>query len=660
MIPKCLFRLHLIRPAVWVGATVAVSLAYSPEAAAQGKKGGQVDIGDTAGGQPGFPGSGGAAPANQGPAKLPAYKLTPRKYKDAVIEPTDDLASGAPFNVKKFFSLPADTDNAAPLVLDALAELPEVYAAVAADGTSKDEFEKGLKERKDRLDAAQAWMTSNPNPRQWDANAIEQAFEGYRVLFAKLHDAHKKADCVIASPLVAGAPPHVPAAIIASRIAPVLIYADLARGDRKGAIEKFNDILLLGIDLQARAGSAASLAITAMHAQTLGLTLPILLNSRLTEQDCDAILAALKTYRESSLNLLPEMIKAEYINQAAMMTMLSKPGGFSSMLEAMPSKPAELANVDPKMVEGILGTLLTPDNAKKINTAMGVVIKDQLTAIDEVGSPEEVAALGKKLTDIQTKGTKDALASMFNKDTIANLSGKGDESKAKAAAPAINPTLLMGAITAQASSNTPDFQPIVNGLITYQTQQSMMEALTAARRWYLSKKATTNGKTLDEVAKEAKLEAAPLDSFSGKPLKLIWTGSGPAVYSVGPDRKDDDGKLLFGSIGEDQKPSAKGDIIVTLALGGNPLGAPGEGGAAGAGAPGGFGGQPGAPAGYGGQPGSGGPPQAIAPGPGGGGRRGRNEGSSGGGPPQAIAPGPGGRGGSSGAPGGASQAVSPR
>lgn len=669
---------HAARPVLWSSAAFALSISYSPEAAAQGKKSGRVDIGEATGGQPGapggqpgfpggqpgFPGSGGgAAPANLGPAKVPAYKLTPRKYKDALVEAGSDLAKGVPFNVAKFLQLPAEADNAAPLVLDALAELPDVYQAVAADGTPKEEFEKGLKERQDRLKAANDWIVANPNPRQWDSNAIEQGFEGYRVLFAKLHDAHKKTDCVIASPVDSAPPPHVQAAFDVARIGTVLIYADLARGDHKGAVEKFADILLLGIDLQPRARIEAGITVANIHMILLRETLPILLNSRLTEKDCDGILAALKTYRESTTNLLPEMLKADFVNSAIGLDKFTKPGALSAMLNDMPNKPAELANVDMKMLESLVAPIFTPENGEKMKAAMGAVLKDQLAAIDAVASPEDVAALGGKLNDLQQKGLKEGLGAMLKKEP-----GAADAAKGKSGGLALDPSLLLGGVISQALKSAPDFQFIVNSIMIYQTQQGMMEALTATRKWYLTKKATTNGKTLEEVTKAAGLEAAPLDSFSGKPLKLIWTGSGPAVYSVGPDRKDDDGKLLLGTVGEDQKPSTKGDMIVTLALGGNPLGEAGAAGAGGA-VPGGFGGQPGAPGvpgGYGGQPGSGGPPQAIAPG-GPGGRRGRGDsgsGSSGGGPPQAIAPGPGNRGGSgsggSTAPGGASQAISPR
>ncbi len=104
------------------------------------------------------------------------------------------------------------------------------------------------------------------------------------------------------------------------------------------------------------------------------------------------------------------------------------------------------------------------------------------------------------------------------------------------------------------------------------------------------------------MAKEAKLEGAPLDGFSGKPLKLIWIGSGPAVYSIGSDRKDDDAKAILGAMGEDMKPSTTGDWIVPLAFGADPLAPAQQGGAAAggpAGFPGGQGGGPGFPGGPG-------------------------------------------------------------
>jgi len=662
---------HAARPMLWASAAAAVSIAFSPEAAAQGKKGLQADLGEAPGGQPGapggqpgfpggqpgFPGSGGegAAPANLGPAPVPKFEMKPRTFADAVVTPDEKLTAGAPFNTKDYFAMPAEADNAGPLVLDALTSFGNTYGALNKSDTA------GRDERFGNESAVTSWLRANANPRNWDGAGIEQALGAYRVVFAKLHEAHKKPECVIPTGIgVETLLPHIQDARMVAQLAPPLIFADLDRGDKAGAIDKFADALRLCLDLQPRSGPIALLAVTSMHRELAEKALPILLNAKgLSAADYDKILDVLVDYRSSSISQLPEVLKSEYLMQARTLDDLSTPAGINKIAKLLTDFSGG-ADGSQAEISKKLGTLFTSENVAKLKAAFGSILKDQLAAIESVGSPEEVAGLGKKLVDIQSKGTRAALASVLTPELIANVAGKG-----KGDASGFDLKALMGPGAAMLlGSNSTDFDKTVASVVYYQTQQGIMEALTATRRWYVTKKSTPNGKTLEEVAKEAGLEGAPLDSFSGKPLKLIWTGSGPAVVSIGFDRKDDAAKVLAAAPSNDNAQPA-GDIIVTLALGGNPLAEVAAGGAGGA-IPGGYGGQPGAPGapgGYGGQPGAGGPPQAIAPGPGG--RRGSGEGSSGGsgGPPQAIAPGPGNRGGSSGgstAPGGASQAISPR
>lgn len=597
-------------------AAVSVALSISPEAQAQSKKRGVSGEDEATAGQPaagiapgapggagrpgmmqGAPGGGGQA-ASQGPAAVPSFKTEPRQLKGALTEAPADLVKGAPFNTKTYFSLPAEKDNAGPLVLDALAELPEVYAAVAKD-------EAGVKERQDRLQAALAWFTANPNPRQWDANAIEQTFGPYRVLFAKLHEAHKRPECVIPNGLGPFTTlPHVQAASEAVSLVSPLIFADLARGDTKGAIEKFADALRLSQDIQIRGGNVTGIVVSKSHDMMLNQALPLLLNARLKEKDCDEILAALKSYREGTINLLPEMLKTEYLNQLAAVQALGKPGGFKAMVGQLPEVPPQMKGVNLDQVDGIMSALFTPENLDKLRTGMAKALGEQLKAIDSVGSPDDVAKLGETINQINRKAAAEVLGTLLNKETLANISAKaGGAEKSKEGLGNIDPNLFTSAIASQAGNA--DFKPVVDGIVQFQTAQSIMEALTATRRWYVTKKATAKGKTLEEIAKEAKLEGAPLDGFSGKPLKMAWIGSGPAVYSVGPDRKDDGAKALFGAVGEDQKPSPTGDWIVPLALGANPLAAAAaqesEAGPGGQGGfPGGYPGGPGAPGGVGG------------------------------------------------------------
>ncbi|MFM7132226.1 MAG: hypothetical protein ACKO0V_23000, partial [bacterium] len=571
--------LQAARPLLWSSAAVVAAIALSPEAAAQGKKGLQADLGEAPGGQPGagipggqpgfpggqpgFPGGeGGAAPANLGPAPVPKFEMKPRTFADAVVTPDDKLVAGAPFNTKDYFAMPAEADNAGPLVLDALTSFGNTYGTFNKTDTA------GRDEKFGNESSVTSWLRANENPRNWDAANIEQALGAYRVAFAKLHEAHKKPECVI--PLGIGLDvilPHIQDARLVAQLAPPLIFADLARGDKAGAIDKFADTLRLCRDLQPRSVSIGLLVVTVMHRELADKALPILLNAKgLTAADYDKILDALIDYRSSSINQLPEVLKTEYLMQARTLDELSTPAGIDKIAKLLnqQSGGADGSQAD---ISKKLGTLFTPQNVAKLKAGFGSMLKDQLAAIDAVGSPEEVAGLGKKLVDIQSKATRAALASIVTPELLAAVAAGG-----KADASGFDMKALMGPGAAMLlGANGNDFEKTVATVVYYQTQQGLMEALTATRRWYVTKKSTTNGKTLEEVAKEAGLEAAPMDSFSGKPLKLIWTGSGPAVVSIGFDRKDDAAKVLATPPSNDN-PQPAGDIIVTLALGGNPLG----------------------------------------------------------------------------------------
>lgn len=609
------FKSLLNRRILLAGLAFTIVLLIGSDAMAQTKKRGLSKGGDATSGEasagvaPGGPGSSGGG-QSQGAVAIPSFKLEPRQLKGAVIEAPAELVKGAPFNTKDYFTMPDAKTNAGPLVLDALTELSEVYAAMMGGIEPKESFETGLKERRDRSTAALEWIQANPNPRQWDANAIEKTFGPYRLLFAKLHEAHKLPECVIPTGFgIDTLLPHVQAAKYVAALSAPLVYADLARGDKKGAIAKFGDALRLGQDIQARAYNITGLVVIGIHKNLLQSTLPILLNSRLNEKDCDEILAHLKSYRDSSTNLLLETLKSEYLSQISTFQNLSKPGYFKQFMSMLPEERRIFKGGDLDKADALVSSMLTPENVEKARAVAAKGLKEKLEAIGNVGSADDLAKLGQAINESYRKAAAELSSAMADQKDNAP---SGGTAKAKDGAGGLDAASLMKILESQFLSTNQDFTNIVDQVVQFQTTQSLMESLTATRRWYLTKKTTTKGKSLEEVAKEAKLEGAPLDGFSGKPLKLIWIGSGPAVYSIGSDRKDDNAKAIPGAVGEDMKPSTTGDWIVPLAFGADPL-APAQQGGAAAGAEGGPGGFPG---GQGGGPGFPGGPGAP------GGRRG--------------------------------------
>ncbi len=582
------------------------------------------------------PANAGAQPGSSGPASVAKFELKPRTMRNAVVTPDPKLTAGAPFDTKSYFYMPPEEENAGPLVLDALTDFPELYGFFDPKFTDQ----AGLEQRRANLQKARDWLEANPNPRNWDVNAIEQTFGTYRTTFAKLHEAHKKPDCVIPNGIgIDTLLPHIQCARFVTQFAAPLIYADLARGDKAGAIDKFADALRLGQDLQPRAFSITSLVVAAMHKSMAESVLPILLNAKgLTAADYDKILAALKGYRSGSINMLPEALKTEYLTQAKLLDDLTQPAGIDKFVEIMNQSQdagTGAAGKTDETTKKVLAALFTPENAQKLKAGLAKTIRQQLDAIGDIASVDDLKKIGTDLDAIAQKTASEALAEVFTKETItqiAGLAGGSNPALAEAAkqAAGADQSAVATKVASQLGLNiSTGLGNVVVPLLYFQNDQGIMEALTAIRRWYVTKKTVPSGKTLDEICKEAGLAGAPLDIFTGKPMRMVWTQSGPAVLTAGQDFKDDDGKVIL-SRADRTKPGATGDIVDTLALGGNPAlasqsaGTPAQGGAA-PGAPGGFGGQSGSQGGQSGAQGG-----AIRPpgAEGSGGRRGRAEGGT--------------------------------
>jgi len=578
---------------------------------------------------PAPPPNAGAQPGNAGPASVPKFEAKPRTLPGAVVVADPKLAAGAPFDTKNYFFMPAEDENAGPLVLDALADFPEVYAVLESADTA------GLEQRRKNLKTAQDWLQANPNPRNWDANAIEQALGPYRTTFAKLHEAHKRPDCVIPTGIgIDTLLPHVQASRALVDISAPLIFADLSRGDENGAIAKFEDALRLGQDLQPRSAVITALVISVNHRKMAESSLPILLNAKgLKKSDYDAILAALKGYRSGSINLLPEALKTEYLSQAKILDGLTATGGVDKFVEMtkLMTGGAPAAGND-ESTKKLLTALFTPETVQKLKSGVARTIKAQLAAIGDIGSVDDIRKIGAELDSIGQSTAAEALAEVLDKEMIARLAEIAGGSNPALAevlkkAATADPKTVASLVGPQLGLNIASgISTVITPLLYFQNDQGMMESLTAIRRWYVTKKSVPNDKSLDEICKEAGLESAPQDIFTGKPMRMVWTQSGPAVLTAGHDFKDDDGKSLI-SRADRGKPDATGDLVETLALGGNPSLASQSGNAPGQapGTPAGFG-----PAGpQGGQSGAIRPPGTGASGSGGsGGRRGRAEGGT--------------------------------
>jgi hypothetical protein len=617
---SCFRRLNRSR---WLVAVVLVGLS-SLSLQAQEKRRGIAGRGDF---EDAPPPNSGAQPGATGPASVPKFELKPRTIPGATASLDPKLTSGAPFNTKSYAEMPPEDENAGPLVLDALSEFPEIYALFASPN------DPGVKEREQRLKAFFDFVGANPNPRNWNPDALEQIAGPYRVTYAKLRQAHQKPDSVILMPFGAAGPRvYMKSCIEAVLAAGPLIYLDLARGDKNGAIEKFGDALRLSRDFQFRTTAAGGSVISVMHQAVAENLLPLLLNAKsLTAADLDKILEHLAEYRKGSINLLPEMIKTEYLNQIAVLDLITKPGGIEEISNQLRSSGLT-KQADQAGLMKSFAAMFTPENMANYRTELASGYKKMLAAVDAVGSIDDIQKLGAELAKIQEDGLIAANRAIFDKKSIGEIVKKISASDPALAdqlkvIESFNDKQLEDAIRQQvAITQKMDWKTLATRLLYYQNDQGMMEALTAIRRWYVTKKSVPKDKTLEEICKEAGLKGAPLDIFAGKPMAMIWTQFGPAVYSAAHDFKDDGGKVQL-KTGDRGKAEVTGDYVMTLAILSDPAvvlqpgAAPGQA----PGAPAGFGGQSGAQGGQSGAQGG-----AIRPpgSEGSGGRRGRAEGGT--------------------------------
>ena len=84
------------------------------------------------------------------------------------------------------------------------------------------------------------------------------------------------------------------------------------------------------------------------------------------------------------------------------------------------------------------------------------------------------------------------------------------------------------------------------------------EGLIVVRRWQLRHGRDDAPPSLDAAAKEAGLPSLPVDPYDGRPIRLADVNGQPTVYAIGPDGKDDGGR-----IDGDRSPDS-GDLLLRL------------------------------------------------------------------------------------------------
>jgi hypothetical protein len=105
-----------------------------------------------------------------------------------------------------------------------------------------------------------------------------------------------------------------------------------------------------------------------------------------------------------------------------------------------------------------------------------------------------------------------------------------------------------------AESALPALPSILEKSIFTQTHLHVVLAAIAAERFYRERKAWP--RAVDELVPNY-LPEMPIDPFDGKPLRIAQRADGITIYSIGPNRDDDNGTI-------DEEDSYKGDLVFRL------------------------------------------------------------------------------------------------
>ena len=463
----------------------------------------------------------------------------------AVTQPPPWLDKDAPFDVAAFFAAPPPEQNAAPLYLDALFEFDSVMADCFPDDPDREGRKKLADERVGRLKSAAP-------------TAIDAILDEYQTGFRKLDMAQLRPRCVFQSGLgITAVLPHCQAAL--HRVGEVTerkVRRELDRGDIDAALRDIARHLRLSRDLLPRGERIVGHVSSAMDVFTVkSMIMPVLTAPGLTTAHCDRLLALLLEHEAQSVDAYSEGLRADYLSYRATWHELIFDQGRLREQQARIGKPVGASS---SIVAAIADNDAPPEEfrcpppgasvARKLG-AMSEWMKSlksfkQLDALIARTTPEDLSGQVAKLNELY-RGLLGAAGAPY----LERMR------KSKEWPKSLDTLDLHTRVTKGLLS---DYTHFTKALSRSKATIRVAEGLIVVRRWQLRHGRDDSPPSLDAAAKEAGLRSLPVDPYDGRPIRLSDVKGQPTVYAVGPDVRDDGGRI------DSDATSDGGDVLLRL------------------------------------------------------------------------------------------------
>ena len=285
------------------------------------------------------------------------------------------------------------------------------------------------------------------------------------------------------------------------------------------------------------------------------LVVPVLSAPALTIEHCDRLLALLLEHEAQSVNAYAEGLRADYLSHRATWhefisdqgrlrehwARMGKPIGASSSIVAAIADnyapPPEFRCPPPDAsIDRKLGAM-----ASWLKSLKG--IKD-LDAIIARTTPEELSRQVEKLNEHYRALLGTANAPYRERIRVSTQRSKSLDT--------------LDVHTRVTNGLLSDYAAFTRALSRSRAMIRAAEGLIVVRRWQLRHGRDDAPPSLDAAAKEAGLPSLPVDPYDGRPIRLADVNGQPTVYAIGPDGKDDGGR-----IDGDRSPDS-GDLLLRL------------------------------------------------------------------------------------------------
>ena len=495
----------------------------------------------------------------QNRAASPATKQL--SLPDAMTEPPSWLAndSNTPLDIVEFFNAPPDEENAAPLYLLALSEFSwdEASMLLGIDSEKEPEKAKQLRaERKPRDEAfykvIEQYWESQENPQASPPptpEAIAAVLKPYQQGLDLLVQAQRRPHCVFepARDITALTPHHSVARAAVRRLL-LSGVGCLQQGDVDGAIACIPPALRLSRDLRPRGDEIAQLVAIAIEGMMLasdGLMGAILAAPSLTTEQCDNILAIMKTHQASRIDPFVDVCCCSYISSRLVVHDLET-GEYRTTMQRIGARP-------PKGPMDYLGLV------SDLGFGSSLLVKQHPTlgpSWNDRARRKQIAAMhGQTIRSMDSAAYKTELAALDacyrSLKALANVSNRKRRERIEAACKPLVDTNIVVFLKPQVTTNYLSAEMRSEAILGGTT------CLVALRRWQIDKgEAVTD---LGIALRAAGIDQIPVDPYNGEPLRMTTIDSQPVVYFVGPDGKDDGGLTKW-----DRSAGGKGDFVFTL------------------------------------------------------------------------------------------------